>query len=333
MEKWLKFLVVREEHVASSVQQHSNTSMIRKWLKTDSQSIDQSQMLKYYLKRLTEFLSLSSDKRFNIPHRPISDLDTIPSSPLHAYLRCFGWFLNLISHLHSGIFKWSPTSKKVSDAKTFITSLFKDNLNIIIDIPSTQVGTTTTGNVVRRCLIRKDDKEQDFLYLILTVIPSKFKPNIIEIHTCLGAILRIYNSSKRVNTEELANVCSNTYLSILREFPWANISPTLHKLLPHAPEIISKLNEGHGLEHLSEEGLEASNKYVRRYRDRLARKFSFEENLKDIFVRMISHSDPILLTNRKFAIRKPPSSQELKSNQDIFVNTLIRDDDDGGNDD
>ena len=98
------------------------------------------------------FLLKSSDKRFNITHRPISDLDIIPSSPLHAYLRCFGWYLYLISHLHAGLFKWSPTSKRVSDAKTFITSLIKDNLNIIIDIPSTQGGTTTTGNVQGRSL-------------------------------------------------------------------------------------------------------------------------------------------------------------------------------------
>ena len=43
---------------------------------------------------------------------------------------------------------------------------------------------------------------------------------------------------------------------------------------------------------------------------------------------MISHSDPILLMNRKFPIRKPPSCQELKSNQDIIVNILIHGDDD-----
>ena len=186
-----------------------------------------------------EFLSLSSDKRFIITHRPISELDIIPSSPLHAYLRCFGWFLNLISHFQAGLFKWSPNSKRVSDAKTFITSLIKHKLNIIIDIPSTQGGTTTTGNVVRRYLIRKDDNDQDFLYWVLTVIPSEFKPHIIEIHTCLGAILRIYNCSKRVDSEELAHVCSKIYQLVLREFPWVNISPTLHKLLlAHAPEII-----------------------------------------------------------------------------------------------
>ncbi|KAI6651416.1 hypothetical protein LOD99_5223 [Oopsacas minuta] len=234
-----------------------------------------------------EFLSLSSDNRFNVTYRPISDLEIIPSSPLHAYLRCFGWFLHLISHLHAGVFKWSPTSKRVSDAKTFVTSLIKDNLNIIIDIPSTQGGTTTTG-----------------------------------------AILRVYNSSRRVDTEELALVCSNIYQSILCAFPWANVSPTLHKLLAHAPEIISTFNDGHGLEKLSEEGLEASNKYIRRYRDRLARKFSFEENLKDVFVRLISHSDPMLLMNRKFSIPRPPSTQGLRCSQDILVNTLIRDNED-----
>ena len=30
----------------------------------------------------------------------------------------------------------------------------------------------------------------------LTVIPSEFKSHLIEIHTCLGAILRVYDSSK-----------------------------------------------------------------------------------------------------------------------------------------
>ena len=40
-----------------------------------------------------EFLSLSSDQRFNITHKPISSLNIVPSSPLHAYLR---WFFQLV---------------------------------------------------------------------------------------------------------------------------------------------------------------------------------------------------------------------------------------------
>ena len=35
-----------------------------------------------------QFLSLTTDQRFNLTHVPLSDIDIIPSSPLHAYLRC-----------------------------------------------------------------------------------------------------------------------------------------------------------------------------------------------------------------------------------------------------
>lgn len=100
---------------------------------------------------------------------------------------------------------------------------------------SVQVGTTTTGNVLRRCFVRKVNNESDFLYWVLTVIPSEYKHIITDIHNFLGAILRVYNSDRRIDTDKLTIVCSNLYLMILTKFPWANISPTLHKILAHAP--------------------------------------------------------------------------------------------------
>ena len=90
--------------------------------------------------------------------------------------------------------------------------------------------------------------------------------------------MRVYNRGRRIDTEELAVVCQKLYLLILNSFPWANITPTLHKVFAHAPNIISTFNNGLWLEQLSEEGLEASNKLIRRYRERLSRKFSFEDN-------------------------------------------------------
>ena len=56
------------------------------------------------------------------------------------------------------------------------------------------------------------------------------------------------------------------------------------------------LNKGFGYEDLSEEGIEACNKLIRRNRYRLSRKFSFEDNIKDVFIRLISQGqdDPIL---------------------------------------
>ncbi|KAI6661402.1 hypothetical protein LOD99_13273 [Oopsacas minuta] len=77
---------------------------------------------------------------------------------------CFSWFMSLVSHLTAGVTKWSPTSTKVQYTKSFICGLLKEKLNLMIDCASSQGGTSTTGNVVRRCLVRKDDSERDFLY-------------------------------------------------------------------------------------------------------------------------------------------------------------------------
>ena len=110
-----------------------------------------------------QFLSLTTDHPFNLTHVPLSDIDIIPSSPLHAYLRCFSWFMHLIGHLNAGVSKWSPTSVKVQGAKSFLCGLLKEKLDINIDFASSQGGTSTTGNVARRCLIRKNNSEKDFL--------------------------------------------------------------------------------------------------------------------------------------------------------------------------
>ena len=40
--------------------------------------------------------------------------------------------------------------------------------------------------------------------------------------------------------------------------------------------------------------MEACNKLIRKYREHLARKISFTANCKDIFVSLLSQSDPIL---------------------------------------
>ena len=183
---------------------------------------------------------------------------------------------------------------------------------------------STTGNLVRRCLKRVDDTEKDFLYWILSVVSSQSHPNLTLIYNNLGAILRINNSSRRVDTERLGEICRETYQCILTNFSLVHITPTLHKLLAHAPQIISDYNEGFGLGDLSEEGIEACNKLIRRNRERLSRNFSFEDNIKDVFVRLISQSDPILKSYR--VVRKndfQTDRSEHKSYQDSLVDSLI----------
>ena len=57
--------------------------------------------------------------------------------------------------------------------------------------PSTQGATSTTGNIVRRCISWENDEEQYFLYWVLTVIPPEYREHITQLHTHLGAILSL----------------------------------------------------------------------------------------------------------------------------------------------
>ena len=103
----------------------------------------------------------------------------------------------------------------------------------------------------------------------------------------------------KVNTLELGKLCQDTNLCILKSFPWASVTPTLHKLLAHSEELIREFNSGFGLKALSEEGTESCIKLLRKYRETLARKDSFETNLMDIFVRLASQSDPVSVCYRR----------------------------------
>ena len=60
-------------------------------------------------------------------------------------------------------------------------------------------------------------------------------------------------------------------------------------------ELIRETNSGYGLKCFSEEGTESCNKLIRKYRESLSRKSSFEGNIIDVFVRLVSQSDPVLV--------------------------------------
>ena len=117
--------------------------------------------------------------------------------------------------------------------------------------------------------IRHDDNQKDFIYWVLTLIDQKYKYEVEIIHRNLAIILRIMNSNEKVDVIKLLILCEDTYELILNSFPWVSITPTLHKLLTHLVELIRDHNSGCGLKNFCEK---ASNKYIRRFRDNLARK-------------------------------------------------------------
>ena len=52
----------------------------------------------------------------------------------------------------------------------------------------------------------------------------------------------------------------------------------LAQALAHPEELLSEVNSGSGYKCFSEEGSEACNKLIRKYREQLARRTSFEDN-------------------------------------------------------
>ena len=93
------------------------------------------------------------------------------------------------------------------------------------------------------------------------------------------------NSNEKIDTIRLEILCSDSYEFIINNFPWVSITPTLQKLLAHTPELLKDYNDSYGLKSYSEEALEAINKYIRRFRENLPGKTSFQDNVRDVFVR------------------------------------------------
>ena len=198
--------------------------------------------------------------RLGITHEPVSDMNILSASPLHSYTCLFHWFMLLVYHLQSARFVWSPTSKPV---ETACTEFLFQKTGLRIDQPTSQGGTTSTGNIARQCFPNK----REFITWVFSLIPPEFRDNIGIIQMNLSVILRIFNSNQEVETDKLDILCKQTYELILTTFPWASITPSLHKIWAHCTELIRDCNGGYGLKEYSEEGLEACNKLIRRYRD------------------------------------------------------------------
>ena len=96
-----------------------------------------------------------------------------------------------------------------------------------------QGGTSTTGNVARICCIRHKENQHDFLTCILTILKENDHDYIITPHENLAVILQVMNCSQKVDIPQLDFHCMFTYEFIICKYPWASITPTLHKVLAH----------------------------------------------------------------------------------------------------
>ena len=133
-----------------------------------------------------------------------------------------------------------------------------------------------------------------------------------KIHLQLCAIVLIINSQKRkVQVEVFRQLCTDTYIEIRKSFPWAVISPSVHRILGHSWERIH-MNREFGLGNESEEGLEALNKLIRYYRSKGSRTTSTEANFTDTFNHLWRLTSPILVDMEREKRKRKPKVKILQ---------------------
>ena len=242
------------------------------------------------------------DTRAGVTAKPITtrDLNT-GISVTHAWLNCAKWLLNVLYHLAANDRTWGFGNKadtrysKLMKAKAKVQDTFQSVLGRRIDTADAtgHTGSSLTGNLAKRFF----DKE---CRTLLAKFVKKPQLNAItKVHLNLHVILRVVSSKdSKIDLDNFANLCSSTYINILANFKWVELTPSVHKVLAHYAELIDK-NMCMGIGHLSEEGLEACHKIIRRFRASWTLQSSDHANLKDLIKKLWLVSDPYFYSLRR----------------------------------
>lgn len=189
---------------------------------------------------------------------------------LHGLLRGLDFFLSIAYGTQD------PKGRKQK-----IQDDFKEQLNLLIDIPLPGGGTSNTGNTARKFFREFAISSQ------ITGIPEFLIERYHTIITALATTQLLDPIELRQYTTETANHLRSIY-------PSKNLTPTVHKILYHSADIVAYFNQYNipiGL--LSEEALESRNKDIRNNRYKFSRKTGRVQTLIDMFNRLMYSTDPL----------------------------------------
>ena len=141
---------------------------------------------------------------------------------------------------------------------------------------SGHTGNSLTGNLAKRFF---SGKCRDLLHKF---VKEPRLEAIKKLHMNFDVILRLISSrDQKIDMDKFGNMCTDTYIDIITQFKWVDLTPTVHKVLAHAVELVDN-NMCMGIGHLSEEGLEACHKIIRRIRASWTLQSSDLANIKDL---------------------------------------------------
>ena len=262
--------------------------------------------------------------RQGITGTPITTADVTKTLPVcHSKIQTFDWFVNSLLVKTNSTQKWHSSTtpiryteeekKAEKEAREEVKREVKQKLGINIGDPSDMI----TGNCFKTF---SSDESREILADLIK--EESLRVPFKEIHLGLSAIIRVLNSQHhKINLSLYKDLCTSVHLKICEAFPWAIISPSIHRVLAHSWEKI-ELNDMTGLGSESEEALEAQNKFVRYLRVHGARKTSTEENFQDTRNHLWRRLSP-LVTELDREKRKRRSKILVQNEVDTLVETLF----------
>lgn len=263
--------------------------------------------------------------RQGICGKPITESDLTKNIPVcHSKIRTTEWIVELLIRYLSHKKWWTPTNavRYTKEEKTSYTTArakLEDNFYQKLAINLGDPGDMVTGNAFHKLAT---DTSREF---VCTLVEEDIQEEFRNILIGLCAAVKIVNSQKRkVNVEKFRDMTLEVYVKLMQCFPWCAVSPSVHRILAHSWEVI-ELNDSHGLGNLSEEGLEALNKYIRSRRETGARKDSTMHNFMDTFNHLWDRSRPTIVEIARKIKRRTPKLMVMTEIEALVESLFLED--------
>ena len=244
----------------------------------------------------------ASSRREGQCHKPLAPVNNF--AILHWKLRSFDYVLNILYRLVAGVHVWGKTdvinSEKIKQAKTKTQEHIRQNVGILVDVPTQGGGNTNNGNVARTFFNPK------FRHTICSLIEDEvdrtnYNTLLRDINVMLSVCLGLRSD---VNVDKLRqlgiNIMSHIRTAFMKDgIPWVPINPSLHSMCSHSWELFSMFGV---IAIYSEQAQEHWNKYVRNLKSGngcRARQTSVKLNIHDVFVRMLRMTHPVVVAKQR----------------------------------
>lgn len=244
--------------------------------------------------------------REGITKCPLTTSDQHSITITHSYINVTTWFLKVLYRLNSEYFVWTESQtvlgEHIRKGKERVFDGILSDTGLCLDVVCSggaKGGTSTDGKQGRRFF------SEEVVCTLKRLTKEKYHEKMLRVHALLSAIMRVVSSQQHINLVEYVKYCKE--LSVLiASYRWVKINHTLHGLIHHSAELIER-NDGFALGSLSEEGLEATNKFIRRFLELLSRKTCPIDQMRDVMGRLLERSNPhILAKSDTMKKRKQP---------------------------